>query len=402
MSPPAAPRFGRALLEHWWLDPRGTYLNHGTVGATPRRVLAAQQALQAEIERQPARFMVRELTGSLDGLAAAAAQPRLRAAADRVAAWLGARGDDLVFVDNASSGINAVLRSLRLAPGDEILLTDQAYGAVARTAAFVARERGAQVVTVALPFPATDAQAFVDAVEAGLTPRTRIAVLDHVTSETALVLPLAAMAERCRARGVPVLADGAHAPGALDLDIPALGVDWYAANLHKWAFAPRTSAVLWSAGAREREGLHPAVVSWGLDQGWHAEFDWTGTRDPTPFLCAPEGIDFITGFLGAGAMRAHNHGLARAAAHALGERWGTPWRTPEAMVGCMVTLPLPARLPATAEAARRLRDALLFEHAIELPVVARAGRLWARVSAQVYNEFDDIERLARAVEAWGG
>ncbi|HSN31894.1 MAG TPA: aminotransferase class V-fold PLP-dependent enzyme [Ideonella sp.] len=402
MSEPA--RFGRAMLEHWWLDPRITYLNHGTVGATPRRVLAAQQALQVEIERQPARFLVRELTASLDGLAAAAPVPRLRAAAERVAAWLGARGEDLVFVDNASSGINAVLRSLALAPGDEILVTDHAYGAVARAAAFVARERGARVVTVALPFPLTDAQACIDALEAGLTPRTRIAVLDHVTSETALLLPLAEMAALCRSHGVPVLADGAHAPGAIALDIPALGVDWYAANLHKWAFAPRACGVLWVAPDRpeRRAGLHPNVISWGLDQGWQHEFDWTGTRDPTPFLCAPDGIDFITGFLGEAAMRAHNHGLAWQAAHALGERWGARWSTPEGMVGCMVTLPLLARLGGDPADARRLRDWLLFERAIELPVVARAGRLWARVSAQVYNEMADIERLAQAVEAWGG
>ena len=135
------------------------------------------------------------------------------------------------------------------------------------------------------------------ALSEALTPYTRIAVLDHVTSETALVLPLAGMAALCRERGVPVLADGAHAPGAIDLDIPALGVDWYVANLHKWAFAPRGCGVLWAAPDR-REGLHPPIISWGLDVGWHQEFDWTGTRDPTPFLCAPVGIAFITDSLG--------------------------------------------------------------------------------------------------------
>jgi isopenicillin-N epimerase len=394
-------RFGRSMLEHFWLDPQATYLNHGTVGATPRRVLAAQQALHEAIERHPARFMVRELTSSLDGLAAATAVPRLRAAADRVAAFVGARGEDLVFVDNASSGINAVLRSLPLAPGDEIVLTDHAYGGVARAAQFVARERGVEVVTVALPFPLADPAQCLESLAAGLTPRTRLAVLDHVTSETALVLPLAAMARLCRERGVPVLADGAHAPGAIDLDIAALGVDWYVANLHKWAFAPRACGVLWAAPAR-REGLHPNVVSWGLDAGFAEEFDWTGTRDPTPYLCAPDGIEFIESFLGERAMREHNHGLARAAARMLAERWDERFATPDSMLGCMVTVPLPARLGGGERTARDLRDWLLFEHAIEVPVVARAGRLWSRVSAQVYNEPADIERFARAVEAFRG
>jgi len=389
-------RFGRGMLEHWWLDRDGVYLNHGTVGVAPRRVLEAQQVLRESIERHPARFLLRELM-SLD--AEPPAQPtRLRAAAAAVGDFLGARGEDIVFVDNASAGINAVLRSLRLQAGDEIVLFDQAYGAVARTAACVAREQGARVVTVPLPFPVGDASVCLEALEAGLTARTRLAVLDHITSETALLLPLKQMAALCKDKGVPVLADGAHAPGAIAVDIPALGVDWYVANLHKWAFAPRGCGVLWAAPER-REGLHPSVISWGLGLGWRQEFDWTGTRDPTPFLCAPAGIAFITDFLGLQAMREYNHALAWGAAQRLATRWGTPWITPESMVGCMATVPLPVRLGADAAAASRLKDWLLFERRIEVPIVARGTRLWARVSAQVYNEEEDIERLAEAVDA---
>ncbi len=390
-------RFGRHLLEHWLLDPQAVYLNHGTVGVTPRRVLAAQQALRDRIERHPARFMLRELM-SLEATPPTV-PTRLRAAADSVASFLGARGDDIVFVDNASSGVNAVLRSLELQAGDEIVLFDQAYGAVARTATYVARERGARVVTLPLPFPVADAAVCVAALEAGFTPRTRLVILDHITSETALVLPLARLAALCRARGVRVLADGAHAPGAIALDIPALGVDWYTANLHKWAFAPRGCGVLWAAPAR-REGLHPSVISWGLDVGWHQEFDWTGTRDPTPWLCAPAGIEFITGFLGAQAMREHNHALAWSAAQHLSARWGLPWAIPEAMIGCMATVPLPQALGAGVPEAARLKDWLLLERQIEVPIVARGGQLWVRISAQVYNDHEDIDRLATAVEAY--
>ena len=393
-----ATRFGRHMLEHWLLDPDAVYLNHGTVGVTPRRVLQAQQEMRDAIERHPARFMLRELM-SLDPVPPA--QPtRIRAAAEAVAAFLGAMGDDIVFVDNATAGVNAVLRSLRLQAGDEILILDHAYGAVARTAAHVAREQGAHVVTAALPFPLGDAAACLGAVEAAITPRTRIAILDHVTSETALVLPLAQMAALARSRGVPVLADGAHAPGAIDVDIPALGVDWYVANLHKWAFAPRGCGVLWAAPGR-REGLHPSVISWGLGVGWHQEFDWTGTRDPTPFLCAPAGIAFMTDVLGIQAMRDHNHALAWGAAQRLCARWGLPWITPERMIGCMATVPLPARLGTDAADASRLKDWLLFEQRIEVPILARGGRLWARISAQVYNDEEDIEQLGDAVDAYG-
>jgi isopenicillin-N epimerase len=390
-------RFGRGMLEHWLLDPEAVYLNHGTVGVTPRRVLDAQQALRETIERHPARFLLRELM-SLE--AVPPARPtRLRAAAAAVGDFLGARGDDIVFVDNATAGVSAVLRSLRLQAGDEVVIFDHTYGAVARAAAFVAREQGARVVTLPCPFPIRDATTCLQALETGLTQRTRIAILDHITSETALILPLARMAALCRDRGVAVLADGAHAPGALDLDIPALGVDWYVANLHKWAFAPRGCGVMWAKPER-REGLHPSVISWGLDVAWHQEFDWTGTRDPTPFLCAPAGIDFITEFLGVRAMREYNHALAWNAALRLCARWELSWVTPESMVGCMATVPLPARLGTRAADASRLKDWLLFERRIEVPIIARGEHLWARVSAQVYNDDEDIDRFAAALDEY--
>jgi isopenicillin-N epimerase len=395
------------MLAHWWLAPDIVYLNHGTVGATPRVVLERQQALQREIERQPARFLVRELMRwTADEPAGATVtairQPLLRAAADEVAAFLGVRGDELVFVSNASAGINAVLRSLRLAPGDEILLLDLAYGAVAKTAAHVAATAGARVVTVATPFPVEGdpTGAFVEAVARALTPRTRIAVLDHVVSETALVLPVAEMAARCRAQGVPVLVDGAHAPAAIDLDIAGLGVDWYVGNLHKWAFAPRPCGVLWAAPGREA-GLHPTVISWGLGNGLAQEFDWPGTPDPTPALAAPAGLAFMREALGVEAMRRWNHDLVWRAAHELAARWGQRWAAPEAMVGCMATVPLPERLQSLGPgAAPRLKDWLLYERRIEAQVLAVRGRLYVRLAAQVYNDERDYESLAEGVDAW--
>ena len=395
--------FGHDWLAEFPLASGGVYLNHGTVGVTPLAVMRARYAILDEIEAHPARFMLRELM-RLDASTAATpvGPPRLRAAAASIAAFLGCSSDGLVFVDNATSGICAVLRSLPLEAGDEILVPDLAYGGIVRAATFIARERGAIVTTVALPFPAPTTAGMVAALEAAITPRTRVAVLDHVTSETALVLPLAAMAAVCRARGVAVLVDGAHAPGAIPVDIESLAVDWYAANLHKWAFAPRACGVLWAAPSR-RTALHPAVISWGVtNDDWLAEFDWTGTRDPSPWLAAPAGLAFMEQRLGVDAMRAYNHDLAWRAARSLSTRWNRPFETPESMIGCMVAVPLPERLgPGTPANGQRIRDALLFEHGIEVPVLACAGALWARLSIQVYNDDSDIERLAVAVEALG-
>lgn len=397
------PAFGRGLLPLWPLDPAITYLNHGTVGATPHAVLAAQQALRDEIERQPARFLLRELTPigrpdeSPDRALPGGPRQRLRAAAAAVAPRLGVAGEDLVFVDNATAGANAVLGSFPLGPGDEVLVTDRSYGAVVRAAMHHAARVGASVRTVHLPFPVASAEPLVDALAAALTPRTRLAVLDHVAPETALVMPLAAMAAACRARGVAVLADGAHAPGALALDIPALGVDYYTANLHKWAFSPRSAAILWAAPGR-REGLHPPVISWGAGGGWLAEFDWIGTRDPTPFLCAPAGWRFIDEALGGtAALWAHNHALAWDTAVRLSARWGPRWITPRSMVGSMVTIPLPTALGATPADAAALKNGLLADDGIEAQILSIDGALWWRLSAQAYNDPDDVERFTQAL-----
>ena len=383
--------FGRHLLDEWLLDPAITYLNHPTVGATPRRVLAAQRALQDEIERQPSRFLLRELTSVIVG-AWRPERPRMRVAADRVAAFVGAHGDDLVFVDNATTGANGVLRSFPFEPGDEILVSDLGYGGVTLAATFAARERGATVRTVTVPTPYSS-DGISDAFERAVGPRTRLAVVDHIAAEAAIIFPLAEIASRLRRRGVCVLADGAHAPGSLPLDVPSFGVDWYVANLHKSAFVPRSSGFLWVAPGRQA-ALHPAVISWGLDQGMTTEFDLVGTRDPSPHLAAPAAFSFIDDLGGLAAILAYTHDLSWRGAQMLAERWGTPFDTPRALVGAMASVMLPAQLGSTREDAARLRDCLLFEDKIEVQIHASHGRLHARVAAQVYNDMADYERLA--------
>ena len=381
------------MLSLWPLDPAATYLNHGTVGVVPRKVLEVQQQWRDRIERHPSRFMLRELwtfTGPRpDG------PTLMRQAAADVAAFVGARSEDLVFLDNTTTGVNAVVHSLPLAPGDEILITDHAYGGIVTAVRHATQRAGASVRVVNMPYPAFDAADAVRRIESAITPRTKLVITDHIVSETALVFPVDAIVRACHARGVPVLIDGAHVPGALALDVSAIGADFYVANLHKWAMAPRSCAFLVAAPAFQPL-LHPPVISWGYGEGYTQEFDWVGTRDPTPWLSAPAGIAFLRE-LGVDELRRHNHDLAwRAAKHLTGV-WQTPLEIDESMVGCMVTVMAPESCGHERADAVRLRDRLLFDHNIEVHAHARAGRVWVRVSAQVYNDEADIERLAKAV-----
>jgi isopenicillin-N epimerase len=389
------PTFGRSMREHWLLDPDVTYLNHGTVGAPPRRVLQKQQVLRDEMERQPSRFVLRELNGE---------QPmpwrlesRYREAIAQIAPFLGARPDDLVFVPNVTTGLNAVLRSVSLGPTDEVLISDLAYGAIALAARTVARDRGATLRTVEMPFPLRDSGDVLDAFVRALTPRTKLVVVDHITAQTALVLPVAAIAAECRARGVPVLVDGAHAPGSIAVNIAAIGADWYAANLHKWAHAPRSCGILWSRPEHQAT-LHHPIVSWGSGRGFHAEFEHHATCDPTSYLAAPEGVALLREWDYDAAL-AYMHSLAVEAGRVLTDRWETTLDIPNDMRGAMITVPLPEDAGATAGDATRLRLSLLVDEGIEVQLHAWRGRLWARVSAQVYNDRSDIVRLADAVRA---
>ena len=387
--------FGHAMRSQWALDPAITYLNHGTVGAPPRRVLAAQQKLRDEIERQPSRFLLRELTETALG-AAPVARPRLRVAADTVAAFLGVAGKDVAFIDNATTGINAVLSHFDFRSGDELLILDLAYGAIRNAVEYTARSHGASVRVVEVPDMAEGTDVVVGAIDQAITPRTRLAVIDHITSETAIILPVAQIAARCRQRGMAVLVDGAHAPGAIPLNIASLGVDWYAGNLHKWAWSPRSSGILWTHTDRQ-QSLHHPVVSWGLNQGFSSEFDWPGTRDPTPHLAAPEGIAYMSE-LGVQAVQRYNHDLAWQAGSTMAAHWDSKLLAPETAIGVMIAVPMPERIGSTPEDASRLRDALLFEDRIEVQISARRNRLLARISAQVYNEMSDIEKFIEAVD----
>jgi len=375
--------YGAALRREWGLAPKVAYLNHGGFGVAPLVALAAADAWRRRIEENPTRFMAREL------------RPSLRAAAARVGAALGAAGEDIVFIDNATTAVNAVLRSLRFGAGDEILITGLGYNAVRNTARFVAERSGAAVVEVPVSLPIASAEAIVGAVAARLSPRTRLAIFDHIASHSAVVLPLDRLIPLAHQAGARVLIDGAHVPGQMPLDLGALGADYYAANLHKWLFAPRGTAILWARRELQAE-LHPPTISHGLGQGFIAEFDWTGTRDPAAWLAAPAGVEFHER-LGGVRLMARNRELAREMGRMLAQSWGTPLAAPESLFAAMTVVALPLAGPATQERALELRSHLSDTHGIEAALNAMDGRLWVRIAAQAYNEIADYERLRDAV-----
>jgi isopenicillin-N epimerase len=385
------------LAAHWTLDPAIRFLNHGSFGAAPRAVLDEQSRWRARMEREPVAFLGREIGERLDE------------ARDALAAFLGASSADLVFVPNATTGVNSVLRSLELAPGDELLTTSHAYNACRNALEFVARARGASVRVATVPFPIDGPEVVLESVLAQVTPRTRLCLLDHVTSPTGLVLPVAELARELRARGVLSLVDGAHAPGMLELDVPAVGADLYTGNLHKWVCAPKGAAFLW-ARPELHAWLRPTVISHGANapagerSRFHLEFDWPGTDDPSAYLSVPCALRTLGGLLPGGwpALRERNHALACTARALLCERLDLAPPAPESMLGSLATLILPGAPPPTTSSpfeVAPLQRALFERHGIEIPVwrFGAPPQTLVRLSAQAYNDVDDYRALGEAL-----
>jgi isopenicillin-N epimerase len=387
LLPRAGCPFGHALRDLWTLDPAIRFLNHGSYGAAPRHVLAAQSRWRDALEREPVRFMVDELPGAL------------RVAAAGLARFVGATPSRLALVENATAGANAVLRSLRWKPGDRIVIANHAYPALKNLARFVAGRYRVEVIEARVPWPLSDAGAIVDAYAQALERGARLVVIDHIFSPLAVVAPVDPIIRLCVAKGAAVLLDGAHAPGLLPLELDVLaaaGVDWYVGNCHKWLCAPKGSGFLYATEDAQR-GLHPAVISNFFGEGFEREFGWTGTGDPSARLAVTAALEFIDA-LGAERYRGALFDQARAASASIADAWSVRPGAPADLFAAMVTLPLPlpAGDPATPADALRWRSRLLHEHRIEVAIIALEGRLWVRISAQVYNELDDYAALARA------
>ncbi len=387
------------LSPHWSLDSSITFLNHGSFGACPRRIQNRQAELHAQLEAQPVQFFARQLPGLLN---------RARA---ELAHFVGTSPQNLAFVTNTTEGVNAVLRSMEFEEGDEILITDHNYGACTNACHFVAERTGARVEVAQLPFPVEGPADVVEAIINAVTERTKVALIDHVTAFSALVLPIKEIVDALARRGVDTLVDGAHAPGMVELDLDELDAAYYVGNCHKWLCAPRGSAFLRVRDDRLDE-VRPLAISHGAGidvegrSRFHLEFDWTGTRDPTPWLCVPDVIKFLPSLVPGGwsGIRERNHQLALDARRLLCDVVGTKPLCPDSMIGFTAAVELPASqdpLPKTLFDPDPLQMTLFTEEGIEVPImhILSPKRRLLRISAQLYNRARDYEKLANALES---
>ena len=380
------------MREHFLLDSDITFLNHGSYGACPRVVLEAQQAWQREMERNPVAFLGRR-SGAL-----------LAAARERLAQHLGAAAADLVFVPNATTGVNTVALSLALQRGDEVLATDHEYGACDATWRVACAAAGAHYRRVEIPLP-FDSAGFVARVMAAVTPRTRLIFASHISSTTALIFPVAALCAAARERGITTLIDGAHAPGQLPLDLAAIGADFYTGNCHKWLCAPKGAAFLHVRPERQAEVRSP-VVSWGYvaeSLGGATPFDactgsellprrlqWQGTRDISAFLAVPAALDFQQRHSWPAQQR-RCHDLACATRARIASHNGLPAAAPDEAFAQMVVIPV------ATDDGPALQRRLFEHHRIEVPVTQHAGRHFVRLSVQAYNTQAELDRLVQVL-----
>jgi len=384
----------------WALDPQVAYLNHGAFGACPRVVLEYQRKIRDRLERQPIQFFVRDLEELLDDARGALAK------------FLGADPEGLVFVPNATAGVNTVLRSLRFKRGDELLVTDHEYNACRNALNFIAERSGARVVVADVPFPLRAKEEVVDAVLSRVTSRTRLALLDHVTSQTGLVLPIQTLVRTLAQHGVETLVDGSHAPGMVPLNLRQLGATYYTGNCHKWLCAPKGAGFLHSQ-RDQRQSIRPLSISHGANSPradrsrYLIEFGWTGTTDPSACLSVPEALRFVGVLLSGGwaAVMKRNRRLALAGRKILCEALQINSPCPDEMIGSLAAVPLSdgtdAKPPNSPLYLDPLQDRLLAQFRIEVPIIpwpAPPKRL-LRISAQLYNSLPQYERLAVALKS---
>ncbi|HEX9576610.1 MAG TPA: aminotransferase class V-fold PLP-dependent enzyme [Myxococcales bacterium] len=380
----------------WTLDPGIDFLNHGSYGACPRAVLEEQTALRARMERQPVQFF-RDLEEPLDEARAF------------LGAFVGADPDDLAFVHNATTGVNTVVRSLEFSPGDELLTTDHAYNAC-RNALRWHEKSGVKVVLTRVPWPILGPWQVIEAILGAVTARTRLVLLDHVTSPTGLVFPVAELVRRLAERGIDTMIDGAHAPGMIPLDLRAIGAAYYTGNCHKWLCAPKGSAFLHVR--RDKQGLiKPIALGHGLNStrtdrsAFRLQTDWIGTDDPTGYLCVPAAIRFLGSLLPGGwaELMERNHALALRGRALLCSALRVEAPAPEFMLGSLAAVPLPDYAgeppPTTSAWWHPLQKQLLQTHRIEVPVMVfpASPRQLIRISAQLYNSEEQFARLAAAL-----
>ena len=375
--------FGRKLRSDFLLQQDGVFLNNGSFGAVPAPVRLAQQAWRDTVETQPDIFFRETIYTAT------------RASAARLARLCGASGDALVFTPNVTEAVAVVLAAMDLHEGDEILLLDVAYAAVRRAVDVMCSRTGALVRTIPTGLQMTPA-AYAEGLRAGLTPRTRLVILDHIVSPTAQMLPVEDLVPIAKAHGARVFIDGAHALGQVALNLDALGADWYATNAHKWLFTPRGSCILY-AGPGVRAVTRPAIVSHYYEDAFPQRFDYVGTRDVTPYFAAADGADYLDS-LGFDALTAHRAALIAAANAALG-KFGATLVTPHAPA--LAAWALPQSRAADPADGFALMKSLWDNAKIQIAANVTHGRLLLRLSLQAYVDLEDIAALAHALDRLG-
>ncbi len=381
------------MISDWSFPDGVTYLNHGSFGPSPQCVREARQTWSERLEAQPMDFYLRQMEPALDD------------AAERLGQLIGASGNDLLFCDNATVAMNIVADSIPLQPDDEVLFTDQEYGAVMRIWRRAIDRANAKVVVQPMPRPIGSDDEMTAALMVGVTERTKLIVVSHISSPTAVIFPVQAICHEAAKRGVPVCVDGPHAIAMLDVNLRKIGCDYYCASCHKWLSAPFGSGFLYVARKRQKS-LVPPVMSWGGSLGgraahWQDEFRWLGTRDPAPFLAVPTAIEFLERF-GWEAFREQTHDLARYARQRIVELTGLEPAVPDSRdgFGSMISLPLPASgdpIPKQGQQ-DRLQIELWQRFGIEVPIVHWRGERLIRVSCHLYNTREHLDRLCDALQ----
>ncbi len=388
-SKPHASYFQR----YWLLDRHIDFLNHASFGACPRPVLEVQAKLRSQLENEPLRFFGREW------------EPLLDSSRNKLASFVGTQAQDLVFVPNATTGVNAVLRSLRFAPDDELLTTNHEYNACRNALDFIASCVNAKVVVADIPFPIESPEQIIKAVIEKVSPKTRLALLDHITSQTGLIFPIQQLIKELQARGVDVLVDGAHAPGMLPLNLSEIGATYYTGNCHKWLCAPKGAAFLYVKRSKQPQ-IRPLTISHGANSKlthksrYQLEFDWMGTDDPTAYMCVGEAIQFMGSLLPGGwnELMQRNHDLVMHGRQVICKLLDIAAPCPESMIGSMATLTVPKILEKYTYTL--LHDELFDKYGIEVQVVPWQGesKLLVRISAQIYNSIEQYNSLGKALQ----
>ena len=379
--------------KHWSIAPEITFLNHGAFGACPKVVLAEQQRLRSHIEEDPVQFIFHEL------------EPLLDNARSKLAEFVGANAEDLVFIPNATTGVNTVLRSLHFQPGDELLTTELEYNASRNALDFVGDRSGAKIVVAPVSFPLESSAQIVQAVMQQVSPKTKLVLLDHITSQTALIFPIKQLICELTKLGIDTLIDGAQAPGNIPLNLSELGATYYTGNCHKWLLGPKGAAFLYVRSDKQPQ-IRPLSISHGANSPrtdksrFQLEFDWMGTDDPTAYLSVPTALDFIKSQLDGGwaELMEKNHHLAATARQILCEELGVALPCPDEAIGSMASIFLPKSVEQFP--ANQLQNALYHQYKIQVAIFyfVPTQKLLVRISAQIYNTEGQYYKLAKALK----